>query len=230
MKSVDLNADIGEGTGPGYDDALLDIVTSASIACGGHAGDSESMERTVLLATAKAVRIGAHPSFPDRQGFGRRDMHIDAKALIASLKSQVGSLSDIAAAHNTSVAYIKPHGALYNEAAKGNNASAEAVLAVAREFGLMLMMLAGSPLALTAAELGVITEGFIDRGYASDGSLLPRSHPEALISDPLVAAEQAVRLAERVDSLCIHSDSPNAIEIAKRARSRLVEAGYTIGW
>ncbi|MCA1840976.1 MAG: LamB/YcsF family protein [Actinomycetota bacterium] len=225
-RRIDLNADLAEGSQS--DDVLMRHITSASIACGGHAGDEDSMHTAVTQALDHAVRIGAHPSYPDVQGFGRRPVVIDQLSLEADLKRQVASLIDIADSLGAKVAYIKPHGALYNEASTNMPPASEAIARVARFFGLPLMVLAGSPITKDS-ELDLITEGFIDRRYTVGGRLRSRDERDALITDPGEAIEQALGLAPEVDSLCVHSDSLNALELLKATRACLLRAGFVIG-
>lgn len=210
-RAIDLNVDIGEGLRIETDVALLDLVTSANIACGGHAGDREIMERTSRAALARGVRIGAHPSYPDRANFGRVTVEMPLTELMEEVTGQVQALVDI-----TPIAYMKPHGALYNDAV-ANRELAKAL----SDLGWPLMLLDGSPYA-------AISEGFVDRAYRDDGRLVPRTEPGALITDLSLAADQAVSLAAKVDSLCVHSDTPGAIEILSAARRALEAAGYEI--
>lgn len=221
-RGIDLNADIGEGLHE-IDSGLITLVTSATIACGGHAGDETTMLEAAARCVENGVRIGAHPSYPDREGFGRTTIDISSATLRSSLIEQIGSLSRIAASLGTRVSYIKPHGALYNDAASKGDVRMT-VLAAAAAFELPVMMLAGAP----RVTGNFIREGFIDRNYRQDGSLLPRSEPGALIVDPADGAAQALRLAPDVDSLCVHSDSPGAVELMRAARRALEESGYEI--
>lgn len=223
-KPIDLNADIGEGMADA-DAALADLITSASIACGGHAGDRASMAAAVRLCIERGLRIGAHPSYPDRQGFGRVSMPMEPAESIVAIVSQVEELQDVAQGLGASVAYIKPHGALYNDAAS-HSEIAGVVAEASRDLGLPLMCLAGSELVTTA---GAIAEGFIDRGYSDGGRLIPRGQPGASITEPDEAAAQALRLAPKVDSLCVHSDTPGAPTLMAAARRALEAAGYVIG-
>lgn len=216
---VDLNADVGEEHG--IDTALMAIVTSVNIACGGHAGDELSMRRTVTAARAAGVRIGAHPSYPDRAGFGRVSMDMDLQSLRGSILEQVTTLAAVAAQQGAQISYLKPHGALYHDAI-GNPGVADALFAAAGELSLPVMLLACAPRAQ-------IREGYIDRGCLPDGTLLPRGLPGALILDPAAAARQAVALAPEVDSLCVHSDTPGAPVLIAAARAALEGAGYLIG-
>lgn len=206
------------------DDSLLDLVTSANIACGGHTGDDQSMRTAVVASVERGVRIGAHPSYPDRENFGRVSIGLSPSDIRTSITEQIARLVKIAHREGAQVAYIKPHGALYNDA--GKDAVAETLLEVARRFRLPLMVLAGSP--LEGAGVPIIKEGFIDRAYTSQGTLRSRSEPGALIDDPRVAAAQALALAPRVDSLCVHSDTPRALELLQAARAAIEEGGYEI--
>ena len=229
-RRIDLNADVGEGLPPEHDRALMQVVTSASIACGGHAGDIRTMRQTLRTAQGLKLRAGAHPSYPDRQNFGRVSMAIGGQALMDTIGEQVSALQEAALQIGTSVAYLKPHGALYNDAATDEEI-ARTVATVACLLGLPMMLLASAPTLakLTADGRAVIREGFLDRGYRADGTLIPRSQAGALICDPDEAAGQALRLAGSVDSLCVHSDSPSALLLAQAARAALKGAGMEIG-
>lgn len=234
-RRIDLNADVGEGLPLEVDRSLMEVVTSANVACGGHAGDPATMRRTLEAARELGVRVGAHPSYPDREGFGRRPMDLPPPALRRSIGQQVSTLCDAAAVAGVEVAYLKPHGALYNEAAADFELMA-LLLDIGHDLGLPLMLLAAAVEreirhgdARSLPLLTPIREGFLDRGYAEDGSLVPRDRPGALISDPEVAARQALVLAPSVDSLCVHSDSPSALALAKSARAALETAGYEVG-
>jgi UPF0271 protein len=233
---IDLNADLGEGAGS--DAELMVLVTSASVACGGHAGDARSMAETAALAGACGVVVGAHPSYPDREGFGRRRMDLAPTALAASLRRQVAALAAL-----SPVGYLKPHGALYNDAAV--DATRAAVVAdVAAELGLPLLVLPGSALAAAgeAAGVAVFAEGFADRAYHPDGRLVSRDQPGGLLTDPPRVAERAVSLAtaggvEAADgtwldlpcrSICLHGDTPGALSLARSVRRALEAAGVTL--
>ena len=229
-RRIDLNADVGEGLPPEHDRALMGLVSSASIACGGHAGDAGTMRRTLFVASELGLRIGAHPSYPDRDGFGRRAMALGPQALIDCVGEQVSALQEAARQAGLRVDYLKPHGALYSAAAADEEV-ARAVAAAASLLGLPVMFLAG---ARTLGRLPedtppVIREGFLDRGYRPDGTLIPRHEEGALIHDPDAAAVQALTLTLSVDSLCIHSDSPAALSIVRSARTALRTAGIEIG-
>lgn len=226
---IDLNADVGEGLPAEHDRALLEIVSSASIACGFHAGDAATMRRTLTLAKELGVRAGAHPSYPDRENFGRVSMALGTSSLIDCIGEQVSMLQEAALGLGMKVSYLKPHGALYNDAAVDERV-ARAVAGAAALLGLPMMLLAGAPTLpkLPGDSPPVIAEGFVDRRYRDNGTLVPRTEAGALITDPRVAADQAVRLAESVESLCVHSDSPAAVAMAGAARAALEGAGYRV--
>lgn len=229
-KRIDLNADVGEGLPADQERALLEVVTSASIACGFHAGDAATMRRTLGLAKQLGVRVGAHPSYPDRENFGRVSMRMRPGFLIDCIGEQVCLLQEAALEAGMRIRYLKPHGALYNDAAVDEEVSRSIATASAL-LGLPMMLLAGAPTLgrLPGDAPSVIAEGFIDRKYREDGTLVPRSEAGALITDPTAAADQAVRLAPSVDSLCVHSDSPAAVSLARAAQDELEAAGYGIG-
>jgi UPF0271 protein len=238
---IDLNADLGEG-GPA-DGQLLDLVTSASIACGFHAGSPATMLATARAAARLGVAIGAHPSYDDREGFGRRPVDADPEELFSGVLYQVGAMAAIAKAAGSRLHFLKPHGALYNRAAT-DPAMAEPIVRTAAELGLPLLCPPGSQMEVIATGRGVVTyaEAFADRAYAPDGSLAPRSEPGSLIDDPHEAAARAVRLAVdgvvaaidgseiRVptDSICVHGDSPGALEVARAVRRSLLDAGLEV--
>lgn len=245
---IDLNADLGESFGQwrlGDDDAMLDVVSSANVACGFHAGDPAGIRRTVRAAVAKGVAIGAHPGYRDLAGFGRRAMDVESSELEADVLYQLGALHGLAHSEGGDLAYVKPHGALYNTIARDRR-QADAVLAAIAAFdaALPLVALAGSPLVEWASEAGLrtIEEAFVDRAYLPDGALVPRRDPRAVIHDPGVAAERTVRMVEegvveavdgslvRVDarSVCVHGDSPAAVEMARATRQALERAGIRV--
>ena len=247
-RTIDLNADVGEATdeaGIDVERALLRLVTSVHIACGGHAGNEVSMQATVRAALACGVRIGAHPSYPDRDGFGRRPMEMDPLALESALRAQIQALVDVGRGAGTSVATVKAHGALYGEVAKGGAAFAalrEAVRGTCP--GAVLVLRSGSPAADAARRDGVAVweEGFCDRAYTATGELIERRAAGAVLSHPSMAARQAVSLARdgaveladgsvlhlRVDTLCVHGDSPGAVAIATQVRRTLEESGMDV--
>ncbi len=242
-RSSDLNADVGEGVG--QDAAHMPLISSANIACGAHAGDAGSMRETIVLARAHGVAIGAHPSFPDREHFGRREMQLTPAELHECIVEQVRELADIAAAEGTRLRHVKPHGALYNMAARDGELAETVVRAVhSVDPTLMLFGLAGSVL-LTAAEragLRGVSEVFADRAYLPDGSLLPRQRPGSVMHNAAAVAVRAVGMARdaavtavdgsqvsvRADTICIHGDTPGAAALARRVRESLADAGITV--
>lgn len=228
--AVDLNADLGEGTGD--DASMLALVTSASIACGGHAGDDASMRVTTRLAIANLVRIGAHPSYEDREHFGRRPLEVAPHVLRVQLTSQVRALASHAEASGGRVGYLKPHGALYNTA-MADDGVASVILDVADTAlatPLPVMCLPGSRVQAIALQRArpVITEGFADREMRA-GRLVPRSEPGAVLTEPDQVAGRALELSQSVDSICVHGDTPGAIQLAMAARAALIGAGVTLG-
>ncbi len=234
MPNIDLNADLGEGfagVAPPDDATLLTLVTSANIACGYHAGDAVLMRRTVVEAAKQGVAIGAHPGFPDPTGFGRRDMAATPKEVTAYVIAQVGALDGFCRAAGAPMRYVKAHGALYNRAVR-DAAIADAIAEGIRLFDPSLVMLGlpNSELIKAAERAGLrpAREGFADRGYKPDGTLVPRTEPGALLTDPVAAADQAERIAKTVDSICIHSDTPGAVSLVRAVKERLTAKGYTI--
>ncbi|WP_135502077.1 LamB/YcsF family protein [Roseovarius aestuariivivens] len=243
--TVDLNADMGESFGPwvmGDDAALLDIVTSANIACGQHAGDWDVMARTMAAARDRGVGIGAHPGFPDLQGFGRRRMTIPPESLANLVRYQLGAAMGMARAAGAEVRHLKLHGALANMASEDKAAARacyEAALSVAPD--IVIMVLAGTAQQAAVAELGCRTacEIFADRAYNDDATLVDRSQPGAVIHDPEAAAARMVkmvgdgaiitesgkRIATRIDTICLHGDTPSAVKIARHVRDALEGAG-----
>jgi UPF0271 protein len=245
---IDLNADVGESLGPwpmGDDAALIPLVSSVNVACGFHAGDPLGIARTIGLAVAAGAAIGAHPGYPDLVGFGRRDMAIEPDELEAALVYQVGAVAALARAGGAELRHVKPHGALYNRAAR-DAAVAEVVARAVRRISteLVLVGLAGSVSldAGRAAGLTVAAEAFPDRAYEPDGRLRSRLQPDALIANPADAAERAVVMATRgevssidgtvvplhADTLCIHGDTPDAASIARAVRQALESAGVRV--
>ncbi|KOX25887.1 MULTISPECIES: LamB/YcsF family protein [unclassified Streptomyces] len=246
--SIDLNADLGEGFGRWTltdDEELLSVVTSANVACGFHAGDAATMRRVCELAAARGVRIGAQVSYRDLAGFGRRSMDVPAAELAAEVAYQIGALEVFARAAGSRVAYVKPHGALYNRVVgDGEQAAAvvEGVLLADRT--LPVLGLPGSRLheAAAAAGLPVVPEAFGDRAYRADGSLLPRGREGAVVTDPAEVVERSLALARlgtvtahdgtpvavRARSLCLHGDTPGAVELARRVREGLASSGVRV--
>ena len=241
---IDLNADVGEAVARDGDEALLRVVTSASVACGFHAGDAHIMRATCATAARQGVRLGAHVGYDDRDGFGRRELDLPADRVTEDAVYQIGALMACARAEGAAVRYVKLHGALYGRA----NRDAALALALAIAISavaptLDVMTAPQSALATAAARLGVgvIAEGFADRGYAADGTLLARSDAASVLA-PADAARQAVGLATRgevavagggsvmlrVRSLCVHSDTPGALEVSRAVRDSLTAAGVRI--
>ncbi len=222
-RTIDLSADVGEGCP--FDDLLLDgLVSSASVCCGAHAGGPRTIRRTLEFARDRGVAVGAHPGYPDREHFGRREQAISADAVTTLILDQVGSLVDLAAEVGVAVRFLKPHGALYNQAQR-QNPIARGVVDAAAELGLPLLGLPGSVLNAWAVGRGVryVAEGFADRRYRPDGSLVPRGEPDALLHDPdEMTTQLAVLLARRrVATICIHGDDPRAVENARTVRRLL---------
>lgn len=245
---IDLNADLGESFGAwrmGDDAGVMPWITSANIACGFHAGDPVVMQRTVALCVQHGVAIGAHPSLPDLQGFGRREMRITPNEVYAQALYQLGALHAITRAAGTQLHHVKPHGALYNMAARDRKL-ADAIANAVRDFDhrLVLAGLAGSALVEAGRNTGLAVqrEGFCDRLYASDGSLTPRSEAGAVIENVDAAVAQAVSIATRgeaiagdgakvrieADTLCVHGDRADAAMFAERLRHALEHAGVRI--
>jgi UPF0271 protein len=243
MTFIDLNADLGEGDP--CDEELLQIVSSANVACGGHAGDVESMAQTVRSAIANGVAIGAHPGYPDPDGFGRQSGFMTGDALYESLTDQVTALADTAAQMGARITHVKPHGALYNDAVRDRNLADIIARVTAETPGEPAFVgMANTELELAADRHGLrfIAEAFVDRAYEPDGTLVSRKEPGAVHEDMAVATTQAVRLAEdgrvtarngdqvdvRADTLCIHGDTPGAAEKARAVRDVLETHGVEI--
>lgn len=222
MRYVDLNADLGEEITD--DDGLLAVVSSANVACGYHAGSREIMRRVCDRAAANGVAVGAQVSYDDRPNFGRVAVDIERSRLREQVADQVGTLDAIARAAGIAVTYVKPHGALYHRVSDDDEQAA-AVLEGAP--GLPVLGLPGARM-LVLADRPIFTEGFPDRGYTSQGRLVPRGEPGALVTDVAAVAENAVRLAAAVDSVCVHGDSPDAVTAARACRSALERAGFTV--
>ncbi|EEG77322.1 LamB/YcsF family protein [Dethiobacter alkaliphilus] len=248
MTKVDLNCDMGESYGRyklGDDAEILDYITSANIACGLHAGDPVVMDTTVALAGKKGVAIGAHPSFPDLQGFGRRPMVMSKDEIRAFLVYQIGALKMFTHLHGYPLQHVKLHGALYNLACcEQELAEVTAQTVAAMDQDLILVALYNSQLYQAGKKYGLRVAGefFADRNYANDGSLLPRSHPEALISDEDQAAERCLQavfeeklaaadgttITVKADTICLHGDSPQALSFSRKIKNSLQSAGVTI--
>jgi len=246
--SVDLNCDVGESFGAyqiGNDAEVLKYVSSASIACGFHAGDPATMRRTVKLAAERGVAIGAHPGLPDLVGFGRRAMELTPQQAYDLVVYQIGALQAFVVAQGATLRHVKPHGALYTMAATDAALAKAIAEAVGRvNPGLLLVGQSGSELVTAgrAAGLATANEVFADRTYQSDGTIMPRRHHAALITDPVMAAERAVGMARhgkvlsekgnevfvQADTICIHGDGPYAVEFAQAIRERLIREGMEV--
>ena len=230
MHPFDINCDMGEGMAG--DESIMPFINSANIACGGHAGDEDSMRRTLQLCIQYGVAAGAHPSYPDRENFGRKEIQMADDELLDAVKRQIQELQKIAAGLNTTLVHVKPHGALYNVAAKNRSIAALIARAVREtDEDLVLVGLSGSHLVSEAKALGLKTcsEAFADRTYQDDGSLTPRSHPQALITDEKKAAAQVLEMISKgvvttlsgkkvpiaAETICVHGDGVNATAIAK---------------
>lgn len=245
MQTIDLNSDLGEGFGPwtmGDDAAMLSVVSSANIACGGHAGDTETMYNTCRTAAQHGVVIGAHPSYVDREGFGRRIIPMRPVEIGRMVVAQVGALAAVARLAGTEVRYIKPHGALGNVAAADAEVATGIIEAVRVAFPTMaILAISGTQLEVVAraAEVEVFSEIFADRAYQPNGLLVPRSQPGAVIHDAEQAAQRLIAFVDSgrmaviggepielaADSVCVHGDTPGALEMAQNIRTQLIEAG-----
>jgi UPF0271 protein len=245
---VDLNADIGESFGiyqTGSDEMLMRSITSGSVACGFHAGDPSVMRRTVRHAARAGVAIGAHPGFPDLVGFGRREIKADPQEIFDLVLYQIGALSAVAKAEGVRLQHVKPHGALYHMSAR-NKETAEAIARAVASFdvALLLVGLPASELLSAGTRLGlrVVAEAFADRSYEPDGTLTPRHVTGAVLTEPGLAAERAVRMVRdgtviarddstlsiQVDTICVHGDTPDAAGMAAAVRLGLEQAGITV--
>ena len=248
MPRINLNADLGEGYGPwtmGDDDAMLAIVNSANVACGGHAGDPDVMRRTLRLAREHGVSIGAHPSYPDLRNFGRRAMSLAPAELENQLAAQIGALMGIAAMEGIRVSHVKPHGALNNQACV-DRALADTICRTVRAIDPALILLAPAASQLVAAGhaagLSVVEEIFADRAYLPDGQLVPRSRPEAMIHGPTAClahvlkmldagaliATDGTRIPTPIGSICVHGDNPGAVAVARHLREQLTARGHQV--
>ncbi|HEY5783195.1 MAG TPA: 5-oxoprolinase subunit PxpA [Microlunatus sp.] len=233
---VDLNADLGESFGHwrlGDDDAMLSMITSANVACGFHAGDPAGLRRTCRSAVERGVVIGAQVGYPDLVGFGRRFLDIAPDDLAAAVVYQIGALDALARSVGGAVAYVKPHGALYNAVVDHEEQAAAVVDAVVSlDDRLPLLGLPGSVVLDIAASRGLrtVTEYFVDRNYTADGRLVDRRRPDALITDVDLAAERAVEAAHTgvADSLCLHGDAPDAVAMGATVRAALLDAGIAL--
>jgi UPF0271 protein len=247
-RTIDLNADVGEATdaaGIAVERTLLELVTSVHVACGGHAGDDQSMTATVGAAIDHGVRVGAHPSYPDRAGFGRAPMEIDRGALSVSLTEQLRALSRVCRTAGTGVTSVKAHGALYEEVAKGGaiyETLRDAVRAVVGDGAALVLPSGCRAMAMVLRDgMAAYEEGFCDRAYRPDGGLVDRATAGAVLTEPGAAAAQALSLARGavvaddgavltlwVDTLCIHGDAPGAVEIATAVRRVMADVGIEV--
>ncbi|MFF3502509.1 LamB/YcsF family protein [Streptomyces sp. NPDC003247] len=248
MTAIDLNADLGEGFGRWRltdDEQLLSVVTSANVACGFHAGDAATMRRVCELAAERGVTIGAQVSYRDLAGFGRRAMDVPSAELAAEVAYQIGALQVFARAAGARVAYVKPHGALYNRIVRDEEQAGAVVDGVLlADATLPVLGLPGSRVLALAAEAGLpaVTEAFADRAYTDEGTLVPRAQDGAVITDPdavversvglarsgLVTSRSGARVAVRARSLCLHGDTPGAVELARRVRRCLEQSGVRV--
>ena len=245
---MDLNSDLGESFGAwtmGDDAAMLDIVSSANVACGFHAGDAAGILATLKAAQARNVVVGAHVAYRDLAGFGRRNMDVASSDLVADVIYQIGALQGLAHAAGTAVKYVKPHGALYNTIAQDKRQATDVINAIkAIDPSLVLMALAGSPLISWARDAGlsVVAEAFADRGYTPQGALVSRREKGAVLHDEKLIAERMLTLVRdgvieavdgslvrvEADSICVHGDSPGAVAIARQLRQRFEQEGVNI--
>ncbi|ALD92988.1 LamB/YcsF family protein [Cupriavidus gilardii CR3] len=245
---IDLNSDLGESFGAwrmGSDAAMLDIVSSANVACGFHAGDPAGILRTLKAAAARGVAVGAHVSYPDLQGFGRRNMDVASEDLIADVIYQISALAGMAATVGTTVRYVKPHGALYNTIASDERQARDVIAAIrAVDPELVLVALAGSPLVGWARDAGlrVVAEAFADRAYTPQGTLVSRREPGAVLHDAGEVAQRMLRLVREgtvvaidgsvagveAQSICVHGDSEGALEMARAVRDALEREGVNV--
>lgn len=248
MAIVDLNSDLGESFGAwkmGMDEAVMNHISSSNIACGWHGGDAEVMLRTVRAAKAQNIAVGAHPGYPDLVGFGRRNMTCTPDELYAYTLYQVGAMMGVCASEGVELQHVKPHGAMYNQAAK----DPKLATAIARAIkslgsGIILMGLANSAFEAAAAEQGIpfAAEAFADRGYMADGSLVPRDKPGAFIHDPNEAAARMLKLIKdgtietpdgqtlklKAHTICMHGDNPDAVKMAEVVKATLEKNGVTV--
>ena len=248
MFEIDLNSDLGESLGAwsmGDDAAMLDIVSSANVACGFHAGDPAGILATRKAAQARGVAVGAHVAYPDLLGFGRRNMDVASADLVADVIYQIGALQGLAQAAGTRITYVKPHGALYNTIAHDSAQALDVITAIRDvDANLALVALAGSPLVRWAQDAGlrVIAEAFADRAYTPQGALVSRREKGAVLHDSALVAQRMLRLVRdgviqaidgslarvQAQSICVHGDSPGAVEMARAVRMALESDGVVV--
>jgi UPF0271 protein len=231
---IDLNCDMGELADAAHEAALMEHITSANVACGGHAGDEGMMERTVRLALGRGVRIGAHPGYPDRENFGRLELPMTAAEIEQTVGEQIERLEAVVRRLGGAIVHVKPHGALYNVAVKDAGVARAIGAAVERwNPAIPVFGLAGSPMLEVWRGMGLrpVGEAFADRRYEADGTLRNRKFPDALITDPAAAAAQAVRLAREggAETICVHGDTPGAVQILRACRASLFAPGVSPG-
>lgn len=248
MKSIDLNADVGEGSGPASvaaDSELLRLVSSANISCGAHAGDGDTIQAVIARAIALNCALGAHPSFPDREHFGRRELDLPATMIQEFVTEQVAELRGIVKQLGGTLHHVKPHGALYNLAARSEPIAAAIVAGIKTvDPELIVVGLAGGRMidAATVAGMRAAREAFADRAYQFDGTLAPRAMPGSVHHDPAAVVEQVRQILRgqvqtlqgtsirlQADTICLHGDTPGALEFAKQIHTLLTQAGYSIG-
>jgi UPF0271 protein len=226
--TIDLNADLGEGFP--NDAILLTLVSSTSVSCGAHAGGRDSILRTLQTAVERGVRIGAHPGYADRAGFGRRNQVVSSDQVKELIVEQVGELANFANEVGATIDFVKPHGALYNQA-QVESEIVDGVIAAVRTLGLPVLALPDGLLARSAAAAGIriIAEGFPERRYDASGRLVPRDRTDAILNDPQDVTDQVVRLARKgMQTLCIHGDDPRAVEKARVVRDTLERSGIAV--
>jgi UPF0271 protein len=226
---IDLNCDLGEGCP--FDAELMPLITSANIACGFHAGDAATAFTALSQAARHRVAAGAHPSFPDRDSFGRKEMDRLEQQIFEDCVYQIGALAGLARAVGIGLSHVKPHGALYNMACREER-YARPIVAAAVLFGLPIVALPDSHLQTAcASKVAFVAEGFADRRYLPDGSLVPRSRPDAFVENPAEAVEQGIRLVHQkgIRTLCVHGDNPQALAFVRAVRKALEAQGIAIG-
>ena len=229
LNNIDFNCDMGELDDAAHEAALMAYITSANIACGGHAGNARTMERTARLALGRGVRIGAHPGYPDRENFGRVEIAMTAEAIADTVYAQIARLDDVVQRLGGAIVHVKPHGALYNVAVRHADVARAIAQGAARwNPQTTLFGLAGSPMLDVWRGMGmtVAGEAFADRRYEPDGTLRARQFPDALITDPREAAAQALRFARQglAETICVHGDTPGSVAILKACREALTAA------
>jgi 5-oxoprolinase (ATP-hydrolysing) subunit A len=247
MTRIDLNCDMGEmpsAIADGTQEALMRTITSVNIACGGHAGDAQTMATTIEQALRHKIAIGAHPGYADRANFGRIELHLSLEEVADSVYQQLRALANVAAQHHATITHVKPHGALYNQAVHNRELARAITVGVSRwSQQVVLVGLAGSPMLDVFRDAGfpIAAEAFADRRYEPDGTLRSRKHPDALIHDPTEAAHQALSIVQgkviardgsavqlHADTLCIHSDTPGSPQIAAQVAQTLRDSGVIV--